>query len=67
LNPEHHLIAGQGNDEEVQHKFLRVDEELDVGADASAGHPVAIGGGYLEPGAEQRLEVETTGHLGGDE
>jgi hypothetical protein len=56
LNPEHHLIAGQGNDEEVQHKFLRVDEELDVGADASAGHPVAIGDGYLEPGVEQRLE-----------
>jgi hypothetical protein len=67
LNPEHHLIAGQGNDEEVQHKFLRVDEELDVGADASAGHPVAIGDGYMEPGAEQRLEVETTGRLSGDD
>jgi hypothetical protein len=67
LNPKHHLIAGQGNDEEVQHKFPRVDEELDVGADASAGHPVAIGDGYLEPEAEQRLVVETTGRLSGDE
>jgi hypothetical protein len=37
---------------EIQHKFLRVDEELDVVADANAGHPVAISDGHLEPGVE---------------
>jgi hypothetical protein len=36
-------------------------------SDASAGHPVAIGDGYLEPGVKQKLEVETIGCLGGDE
>jgi hypothetical protein len=57
LNTEHHLIAHQWNDEEVHDECLHVNEELDVVADASTSHLVAVGDRHLKARVEDQLKM----------
>jgi hypothetical protein len=37
LDVEYHLVAGQGNDEEIHHEYLQIDAEFDIATDVGAG------------------------------
>jgi hypothetical protein len=61
MDSKNHLIACQGNDKKIQHKFLTGNVEFDVLADVGAGDLVPVRHHHLEVWLKQGLEVEVAG------
>lgn len=59
MHTEHHVVALEWNDEDIQDEFLMVNEDVDNPIDARASNEVVISDRYLQ--AKAKVEVAGLG------